>query len=70
MQLEGRAGNLEAKVALLEPDPAAMNRTLARTTEDLKQAQADAYSKDKVIDGLKGDVAAIKKDCDAKGKAK
>ncbi|KND89251.1 hypothetical protein TOPH_06175 [Tolypocladium ophioglossoides CBS 100239] len=60
-ELGGRAGDLEAKVAMLENDAAAMQKTLARTTEDLKQAQEDAKAKDKVICGLKNDVAAKEK---------
>ncbi|CAH0058640.1 unnamed protein product [Clonostachys solani] len=59
-------GDLKSRVASAEKETAAVKKTLERTTEDLKKAQADNDEKDKIISGLEEGIVAMKKDRDAK----
>ncbi|KAH6851378.1 hypothetical protein B0I37DRAFT_404997 [Chaetomium sp. MPI-CAGE-AT-0009] len=65
-ELQTQASESKAKVAVLETETSAVKRTLVRTAEDLKQAQADSNDKDSIIDGLENGIVAVKKDRDAK----
>lgn len=65
-ELQTQVNQLKAKVASLEADAASTKKSLARITDELKEARADAAEKDSIIEGLETGIEAIKKDRDAK----
>jgi chromosome segregation ATPase len=68
-ELEKEARDSAGKVAALETETTAIKQTLARTSEELKHALADAGSKDSIIEGLESGMVAMKKDRDANKQA-